>query len=544
MCRSTELTTKPDAKGSPADALPSPVEKAQMPWRSIAILITCNLCEPIVMAVLFPMAPYFVADQVPADEVGTWAGLLTSAYNAASIPASVFWGRLSDRVGRKPIIVVLLCGTCVSMIAFGFSATLAQALVARCLGGLFSGVGGLVMASIRDVTTPAQRSVAVSFIAWAYGAGFVVGPMIGASLSRPAQSLPFLRDSLFDAFPYLLPCVVVALLIALSGVSLWWLPDASARDLAARTAATSTTAAAQGHATASEAAAEAAPAAPEGDGRRLLSGGVSSSSGTEGMVDVPLGAEARRGRARPCGLLTALRGCAGQPILLLLCGYLFLNFGSFGSSELYPLFAARNDTSGLRLTPQQLGATMVPQGCVVMVMPFLYPRLSRRVGDTGVFYVGVTSVLAFSLFLPMLRWLPPDAPARWLLLLLGTAWRGTSGPLVFPAMLLLMNAAISERSGFWNGLAQSVASFARALAPTIFGYLFAISAARAHAAFPLDVSLPFLVAVLSLALAVLCVAFARPRAPEERSTARFVAPVRALRRVHIASGRAGRAGPE
>ena len=91
--QSTELT---------ATAQPSTQSETEqpMPWRAIGILITVNLVEPIVMAMLFPVAPYMVADWVSADDVGTWAGLLTSAYNAASIPAGVFWGRLSDRVGR------------------------------------------------------------------------------------------------------------------------------------------------------------------------------------------------------------------------------------------------------------------------------------------------------------------------------------------------------------------------------------------------------------------------------------------------------------
>ena len=83
------------------------------PRKAVFILLMCNLTEPIVMAVLFPMAPFMVAGWVPLDEVGSWAGLLTSMYNIASIPASVFWGRLSDRVGRKRCMVALLVGSAV-----------------------------------------------------------------------------------------------------------------------------------------------------------------------------------------------------------------------------------------------------------------------------------------------------------------------------------------------------------------------------------------------------------------------------------------------
>ena len=78
------------------------------PWFSVVILLACNLTEPIVMAVLFPMAPFMVAEWVEADEVGTWAGLLASSFNLASIPAGVFWGQLSDRIGRLPCMVAVL----------------------------------------------------------------------------------------------------------------------------------------------------------------------------------------------------------------------------------------------------------------------------------------------------------------------------------------------------------------------------------------------------------------------------------------------------
>eukprot|EP00966_Prymnesium_polylepis_P225599 5218981-Prymnesium_polylepis.1 len=116
---------------------------AKFPWPAIFILLACNLTEPIVMAVLFPIAPFMVGDWVPQDDIGTWAGLLTSVFNLASVPAGIYWGRLSDRVGRRPCMTVLLCGSAVSIILFGLSRSLVQATLARCLGGLFSGMGGL-----------------------------------------------------------------------------------------------------------------------------------------------------------------------------------------------------------------------------------------------------------------------------------------------------------------------------------------------------------------------------------------------------------------
>ena len=179
------------------------------------------------MAVLFPMAPFMVSEWVEVDQVGTWSGMLASAYNLTSILAGVFWGRLSDRVGRVPCIVGVIIGTAASIVLFGLSRSLVHALLARCLGGLFSGMGGLVTAGMRDLTTESQRSTAMASISFAYGVGFSIGPMLGGFLQRPADSFSWLAGSLLDEFPYLLPCLVVAVIVLLSSVGLLWLPPPS-----------------------------------------------------------------------------------------------------------------------------------------------------------------------------------------------------------------------------------------------------------------------------------------------------------------------------
>ena len=214
------------------------------------------------MAVLFPMAPFMVGDWVARDEVGTWAGALTSAYNLASVPSGIFWGRLSDRWGRRPCMGMLLMGSASSIIIFGCSGSLLHALLARCLGGLFSGMGGLVTAGMRDLTTEEQRSTAVASISWAYGVGFAIGPLLGGMLVRPAERFPALRGTIFETFPYLAPCLVVACLIVLSGLGLLWLPMPLPRTKLAKPGAPSAESTAGG---ASAADAE-APAEPTCDG--------------------------------------------------------------------------------------------------------------------------------------------------------------------------------------------------------------------------------------------------------------------------------------
>lgn len=73
------------------------------------------------------------------EQITFYAGLITSAFAFAEAISSMFWGRLSDRIGRKPVLLTGLAGTGLSMLIFGFSSNLALAITARCLGGLLNG---------------------------------------------------------------------------------------------------------------------------------------------------------------------------------------------------------------------------------------------------------------------------------------------------------------------------------------------------------------------------------------------------------------------
>jgi len=108
-------------------------------WNCIAL---CRICEPIAFMSIFPYIYYMVLSfNITRDErqVAIYAGMVTSSFALAEFSASVFWGRLSDRVGRKPVLLTGLAGTGISMLVFGFARNLPVALLARALGGILNG---------------------------------------------------------------------------------------------------------------------------------------------------------------------------------------------------------------------------------------------------------------------------------------------------------------------------------------------------------------------------------------------------------------------
>lgn len=106
------------------------------------IAALCRLAEPIAFMSIFPYIYNMIQDFEITDndkQISIYAGMVTSAFAIAEFSASIFWGWLSDRIGRKPVLLTGLAGTGISMLVFGFAKSLPMALLARTLGGLLNG---------------------------------------------------------------------------------------------------------------------------------------------------------------------------------------------------------------------------------------------------------------------------------------------------------------------------------------------------------------------------------------------------------------------
>lgn len=91
---------------------------------------------------IFPYIYYMIKDfNITEDEskISVYAGMVTSAFTMAEFSTGVMWGRLSDKFGRKPILLMGLLGTAISALIFGFAESLPVALFARAMGGLLNG---------------------------------------------------------------------------------------------------------------------------------------------------------------------------------------------------------------------------------------------------------------------------------------------------------------------------------------------------------------------------------------------------------------------
>lgn len=107
-----------------------------------AVIACCRICEPIAFMSIFPYIYYMIEDFHITDDsskISVYAGMVTSAFTLAEFATGVLWGRLSDKIGRKPVLLFGLAGTALSVLVFGFAPSLPVALFARALGGLLNG---------------------------------------------------------------------------------------------------------------------------------------------------------------------------------------------------------------------------------------------------------------------------------------------------------------------------------------------------------------------------------------------------------------------
>ena len=191
---------------------------------ALTVLFLVTMIDMIGFGIIIPFLTYLVIDLAQKDgivEVGLWVGLLMTSYSAAQFLFSPFWGSLSDRIGRRPVLMVGLVGNTVFYTMFGFANTLLMAFFARFMAGVFNGNIAVARAYIGDVSTPQQLASRMGLIGAAFGLGFTFGPFIGGEFSSPAERWEIFENTIFETYPYLLPCVIASALSTFAFLLAW-----------------------------------------------------------------------------------------------------------------------------------------------------------------------------------------------------------------------------------------------------------------------------------------------------------------------------------
>lgn len=139
-----------------------------------------------------PILPFY-AEDLGADALQL--GLILAGYAAAQFAFAPTWGRLSDRIGRRSVLILTVSGTSLSLLALGLASSLLWIFAARVLGGAFAANVSVASAYITDVTSEEERTRWMGLLGASFGVGFVLGPAIGGLLAPYGTSVPMLAAS-------------------------------------------------------------------------------------------------------------------------------------------------------------------------------------------------------------------------------------------------------------------------------------------------------------------------------------------------------------
>ena len=171
------------------------------------ILFLIVLIDLIGFGLVIPLLPFYAERFNASPQTVT---VLLATYSLAQMITAPIWGRLSDRVGRRPVLMVSMAAAALAYLWLGFADALWMLFAARALGGACAGNISAANAYIADVTTPENRARGMGMIGAAFGLGFIIGPALGGVVAGNNLATADLRS------PGLIACALS--LIAFLGV--------------------------------------------------------------------------------------------------------------------------------------------------------------------------------------------------------------------------------------------------------------------------------------------------------------------------------------
>jgi len=147
----------------------------------LAVLIVTNFVDMVGLLMIIPLMPFYARE---LGGGGLVVAILMSAFTAAQLLSAPWWGRFSDRYGRRPALLVGLTASCIAYVVFAFANSIWLLLLSRLVQGAGGGTVGVIQAYVADSVEPDNRAKALGWLSAATNVGVAIGPAIGSAALR------------------------------------------------------------------------------------------------------------------------------------------------------------------------------------------------------------------------------------------------------------------------------------------------------------------------------------------------------------------------
>lgn len=482
-------------------------QSSPLPKKQLAVLAVIALAEQTALNSISPYLPEMTSTfpEVDAAKIGLYVGTIASSFALAQFATNFFWGWLSDRIGRKPVVMLGTILTSVCFVAFGFCRTLWQAVLVQALMGLVNGNQGVVSTCLGEITDRSNQSKAFVYLPVLYGIGGITGPAIGGLLVMQKNPLnkaqpnpyPYLLPNLFSAGILLIDFIVTAFFLEESLEEAKDLPPLKKR---------------MGHLFSwlwQFAGGARSPTYTRHHFHRDSRHRVDGTAGQDDS-DGDSDSENRSLLSMPelfphnDGRLTR-KEVLNRNTILLLGTYLVFQLSNISFNSLFPIFASFSEPTGRNLSPEEIGLSLSFAGIVTIVFQVgIFGKLKEKMGNKRTYRGGLFLFFLSMMMMPWVGYRDSPAPFGWgtggvwlwielgfvLLVKTVAAVGGLTSALLLVSFLLYVDHPRSQTNkhiqitnsapnhsvlGTLNGLAQTLSAAGRAAGPFLSGGLFSIA---------------------------------------------------------------------
>ncbi len=177
--------------------------------KALIVILAAVTLDAIGIGLIFPILPRLLADVSHTAEVATLIGVMLALYSAMQFLFSPVLGVLSDRFGRRPVLLVSLAGAAIDYLIMAFAPELWMLVIGRAIAGITSANMAVATAYITDISAEEQRAKRFGYFHAMFGIGFIIGPVLGGVLGDIWIRAPFLLAAVLNAGNFALALFVL-----------------------------------------------------------------------------------------------------------------------------------------------------------------------------------------------------------------------------------------------------------------------------------------------------------------------------------------------